>query len=482
LILQPNLGDVVSLFFRRKRLFAFTVLAVCAAGAGYLVLVTPQYRSEAAVVVRFDDKSIPESNLAKDSSATVTAQNERHETVLAHADILTSPDLARAVIEKVGIQNAYADVVADPPSWGTPMDEALRLFGKKLVADPEQQGNVIHVSFDHPDPQMARTILQDLIDGYMHREADIFSHPDVDFQKVQVAETAARLQQAQAELRGYKAENGINSFDEQITALITQRTDTNEALQSASVTLIQATQRRDELQRLIRDVPASLSNSAGGEKYRSLDDAQTALSGLQIKQQEMLATWRADSPVMNQLRAQIGSATANLKVRREDVGRRDATSPNLVFQNVQTDLIRATAEAQAGAHSVETLKAQVQALDQRLDKLEAARTGLLERTRGVELADAAFRAISLHFEDARIADSRLNDRISRGAIVSQPSLPYKPAKPRYILMSVAFAVASLMVATGMVVLVELLDDRFTDPAQITRMLGIRVLATLDKPA
>jgi succinoglycan biosynthesis transport protein ExoP len=482
LIPQLNVTDVVGLFFRRKLVFVLSALAVLVGGGIYLIWVTPQYRSAAAVVVRFDDKSIPESNLARDSSAVVTAQNERHETVLAHSDILTSPDLARAVIEKVGLENAYADVVSDPPSWGTPMDEALRLFAKKLDVDPEQQGNVIHITFDHPDPEMARTILQDLISGYMHREADIFSHPDIDFQKVQVAEADSRLQKAQAELRDYKAENGITSFDEQLTALITQRTDTNEALQSANVTLIQSTQRRDELQRLIAKVPASLLNTAGGEKYRSLDDAQAALAGLQVKEQQMLATWRADSPVMDQLRASIESATANLRARRGEIARRDASAPNLVFQNIQTDLLRATAEALAGAHSVETLKGQVEFLDRRQDQLEHLRTSLLERNRAVEIADSAFRATSLHFEDARVADSRLNDRISRGAIISQPSLPYKPSKPRYILMSVAFAVASIMVAIGMVLLTELLDDRFTDPAQITRMMGIPVLATFDKPA
>jgi uncharacterized protein involved in exopolysaccharide biosynthesis len=299
---------------------------------------------------------------------------------------------------------------------------------------------------------------------------------------VQVAEADSRLQKAQAELRDYKAENGITSFDEQLTALITQRTDTNEALQSANVTLIQSTQRRDELQRLIAKVPASLLNTAGGEKYRSLDDAQAALAGLQVKEQQMLATWRADSPVMDQLRASIESATANLRARRGEIARRDASAPNLVFQNIQTDLLRATAEALAGAHSVETLKGQVEFLDRRQDQLEHLRTSLLERNRAVEIADSAFRATSLHFEDARVADSRLNDRISRGAIISQPSLPYKPSKPRYILMSVAFAVASIMVAIGMVLLTELLDDRFTDPAQITRMMGIPVLATFDKPA
>src|SRR5271165_7331408 len=91
-IVPPNLRDWVGLFFRRKGLFVGTIVVVLSAGGGYLLWATPQYRSEAAVVVRFDDKSFPQTDMAKDSTATVTAQADRHETVLAHADILTSPD------------------------------------------------------------------------------------------------------------------------------------------------------------------------------------------------------------------------------------------------------------------------------------------------------------------------------------------------------------------------------------------------------
>ncbi len=481
MFVQPSLHEWVALFFRRKFLFVITALVVLAGGGGYLLWATPQYRSEAAVVVRFDAKSFPETDMAKDTTATVTAQGDRHETVLAHGDILTSPDLARAVIEQVGLDNAYPEIVENPPRLGTPMDAAMYLFSKKLVVDPEQQGDVINISFDHPDPKMAQTILRDVVNGYMLRAADIFSHPDLAFQQAQVDQARARLDKAQTALRDFKASAGITSFDDQMTALIKARTDTNAALQSAQVDLIQSTQHRDELQHLIATLPPSLVNSASGEKYRSLDDAQTTLDALQLKERQMRTSYRADSPVLDQLHASIAAATADLKARRGDTERRDTTGPNLVFQNIQTDLIRATADATANAHAVDTLKAQVAALDRQMDTLEQHHTGLIERTREVELADDAFRALSNHLADARVADNRMKDRISQGAVISAPSLPYKAAKPRYVIMGAAFLVASMLLGAGAVLLAELMDDRFAGPEQFSHKTGIAVLATFDKP-
>jgi len=481
-IVPPNLRDWTGLFFRRKGLFVGTVVVVLAAGGGYLLWATPQYRSQAAVVVRFDDQSFPQTDMAKDSTASVTAQADRHETVLAHADILTSPDLAREVIEKVGLERVYPDIVEDPPSVGTPMDEALYVFSKKLVVDPEQQGDVITISFDHRDKKVAQTILRDLIDGYMTRTAAIFSHPDLAFQQAQVDQAKTRLDQAQTALREYKAAAGITSFDDQLAALIKQRTDTNGALQSTEVDLVQSTQRRDELQRLIEKLPPSLVNSASGEKYHSLDDAQTTLDGLLLKERQMRASYNADSPMLDQLHAAIATATADLKARRGEIGRRDSTAPNLVFQNIQTDLIRATADALANQHAVDALKAQVAALDSQMSALERHHTGLLERSREVDLADNAFRNLSNHLADARVADNRLKDRISQGAVITQPSLPYKVAKPRYLVLSAAFLVTAVLLGIGTVLLAELLDDRFAGPEQFAHRTGVRVLATFDERA
>ena len=477
MVIQLHPVDLLTLLFRRKSLFVLSMLMTIALGATYLILATPQYRSMAAVVVRFDDKTVSQTNLARDSTPNVTASSDRHEIVLAHASILSSPDLAQAVITKVGMAAIYPGILLDPPSRGTAMDEALIEFNRNLVIDPEQQGDVINISFDNPDPNVARQATQELIGGYMQREAEIFSHPDVEFQKTQQQKARETLRLAQLDLENYKRAGGITSFDDQALAMIKQRSDMNGALQAAVVTLAQAEQRRGELQRSLATLAPTVSNSASGEKYKSADEAQSTLDALRLKEQQLRATYRPDSPVLDQLQASIRGAAADLQARRSEVSRRDQSAPSVVFQNIQTDLLRAQADVRGGSQSVDLLTGQVAQLDQQMAHLEGLRSGLLQRSRAVDIADDTYRALSLQLQDALNSDGRLRESISHGAIIRQPSLPFKPSKPRYLILIAAFLVASVMVGALVIVIAELLDDRFTAPGQVARVLSLPVLAT-----
>jgi len=52
------------------------------AGLAYLLIATPKYQSEAQLIVRFGDRSIPELSR---SPVTEMSQSDRHEIVEAHA-------------------------------------------------------------------------------------------------------------------------------------------------------------------------------------------------------------------------------------------------------------------------------------------------------------------------------------------------------------------------------------------------------------
>jgi uncharacterized protein involved in exopolysaccharide biosynthesis len=446
------------------------------AGAAYLILVTPLYRSEASVVVRFDEKAIPDTNMAHDTAPEITAQNDRHETVLANAEILSSPDLALSVIKSFGMEQLYPDILESPPRFGTPLDEAVRVFLKNLNVEPGQQGNVIEISFEHRDPVLSQEVMRRLIAGYMKREGEIFSSADLTFQQQQMEQARVRLVADQAVLKAFKSAAGITSFEEEMSARIKQRSDLEASLQNAQVLLGQAQQRRDALQSLLVKVSPSVQNSATGEKYHAVDDAETRLADLRVKEQQMLSTYNAASPMLEQVRAAIAIAQAEVRRSRNATAERDSSAPNLVFQNIQTDLLRATAEVRAFTDSVAVLQEQLATLDKSMQVNEGQRTRLRDLTRAVEISDSAYRALALHMEDARVVENRVRDRISHGAVITQPSLPYKAARPRYVIMAIASVVAGLFAGVGSALFRELIDDRFTTVRQVEQQLGIPVLA------
>lgn len=476
MIMQSTASDLVTVAFRRKKVFIGVVGAVLLLGASYLILVTPQYRSEASLVVRFDEKAVPTTNMAHDTTPEVTAQNDRRETVVANSEILGSPDLARGVIESFGMDRIYPDVLENPPRLGTPLDEAVRIFGKDLSVEPGQQGTIITLSFQHRDPALAREILQRVIAAYMKREGEIFSSTDITFQEQQMEQAKARLMVNQAALQDFKTGAGISSFDDQIVALIKQRSDVAGNLQNAQVSLGQASERRDGLQALLAKVSPNVQNSASGEKFHAVDEAESRLADLRVKERQMLATYAGSSPMLDQLRASIATAQADVQRNRGQVAGREASAPNLVYQNIQTDLLRASAESRAFAESVAVLKGQLTAMDKSLRDSEAQHTRLNDLTRAVQIDDSAYRALALHMEDARVVQNRVHDRLSHGAVISKPSLPYKAARPRYLITAIATVFAALMMGIIAIIFLELIDDRFTTALQVEQRLGIPILA------
>jgi uncharacterized protein involved in exopolysaccharide biosynthesis len=476
MIMQPTAKDLITVLFRRKKTFFGVAGGVMLLGAAYLILVTPQYRSEASIVVRFDEKAIPTTNMAHDTTPEVTAQNDRRETVVANSEIIASPDLARGVIESFGLDNIYPDIQESPPRLGTPLDEAVRVFAKDLNVEPGQQGTVIQLSFQHRSPAMAKEALERLIAAYMKREGEIFSSSDVEFQQQQMEQAKARLVVNQAALQAFKTGAGISSFDDQIVALIKQRSDVAGSLQNAQVSLGQSKVRRDQLEALLTKVSPNVQNSASGEKYHALDDAESRVADLRVKERQMLATYNGSSPMLDQLRASLATAQADVQRNRGSIASRDSNAPNVVYQNIQTDLLRSTAETRAYTDAVTVLQGQLAAMDRALQDSEAQRTKLNDLTRAVQIDDSAYRALALHLEDARVVQNRVLDRLSHGAVITNPSLPYKAAKPRYVITAIATVFAGLLAGIMAAIFLELIDDRFTGIHQIEQRLGIPVLA------
>jgi capsular polysaccharide biosynthesis protein len=115
-------------------------------------------------------------------------------------------------------------------------------------------------------------------------------------------------------------------------------------------------------------------------------------------------------------------------------------------------------------------------MDDSLKAIEAKRSRLDDLSRAVQIDDSAYRALALHLEDARVIENRVRDRISHGAVIAQPSLPYKAARPRYLITAIATVFAALLIGIAAALVLEQLDDRFTSTAQVEKKLGIPVLA------
>jgi uncharacterized protein involved in exopolysaccharide biosynthesis len=481
MVIQPTLRDTILTFFRRKFTFWLIFGAVCLAGAAYLLLTTPLYLSAASLVVRFDQHTVPDIDRSRSADLTL-GSNERREIIYSDADILKSPDLLKKTIAEVGLSRLYPAIAESGHSESRQQEEALKAFTSDLLVDVGLQSDVINISFLNRDPKVAHGTVQALLDQFFALEANVYANPQLQFAEEEAKRSQQKLAAAQAALAQFKASHQIADLSGQVGQLLQQRTDVESRLQQAQGRVLEAEQREIALKELLSAVPQTLTTTATGETYRGVDDMATQIAALKAKRNQMASSYRPDSPVFLQLDASIASLEGSARLSRGDARSRSATQPNMVYENIKTDLLRATAEAASAREPQQVLAKQLDQINQRLADLEAARSQNDDLQRAVRIQDDAYRTMAIRYEEARVEANRNAQKISAAAVIAAPSLPEQPARPRRKLVALGTLLAALILAAGGVLAVEAFDDRLHSPREVAQILRLPVLATFRKDA
>ncbi len=470
---------LLTILFKRKKAALTVFFTVISATAIYLLTVTPSYESNASLIVRFNDQSLPELDRGP---ARVITPSDRHEIVLANSAIIGSRDLARQTIDSIGMETIYPELVEEPPEFGMPVDEAVRRFVEATSVNVGPQDNIIYISFLHRNPEMAQRVVKQLIDLYVERQSAVYRNPQTGFLDEEVKNAADRLEIAQNALQKFKNDYRISSYDEETVSLLKQRGEIEATLRSAEARLAQSEQKKADLTRLMQDVPETISESPGGERYRSLDEAESRLSELKSKQSQMKATYTANSPVLAAINAAVATTESDVRRRRSELSNRSTETPNIVYQTLQTDLLRVSSEVRSNAEPVRIMGEQLKSIDSRLGVLEKNQSQFNRLSREQNLAEETYRSLATRFEEARIKENLNEQRISPASVITQPTIPLKPSKPRRMVIILVALVGGSLLTIGTVLLLESADSRFTTAEQVVWILDLPVFASFEPRA
>jgi len=478
MIAQPDLRATIVAFLRRKLLFTLVLCLVCGAGTAYLMLTQPLYQSTASLVVRFDTQTVPDIDRSRDPTQP-PGSNERREIIYSDADMLHARDVMVATINAVGLATLYPKLAAKPVGSSAKLDEAEQQFAANLVIDVGLQSDVITVTYLNSDPQVAHDAVQQLLKQFYAQEAAVYANPQLHFSDDEASKARGKLTEAQNTLAAFKAKNNIADLQQQVTQLLLQRTDVESRLNNAHARVVEAEQRQAALEELLKTVPSEVTASAYGEQYHAVDAAETQLDELLTKRSQMASTYQPDSPVFQQIDAQIASLRKIATQRTQEAKGRAASTPNVVRQNIDTDYLRASAEATSARQPEQVLAAQLQGIDKQLSALEAERNQYDDMVRTVQIQNDTYRALAIRYETARVEANRNAQNISAAAVIAAPSVPDRPARPRRKLVALATLLAGLILATAAVLLTEAIDDRLSAPRDVVRTLRLPVLATFE---
>jgi uncharacterized protein involved in exopolysaccharide biosynthesis/Mrp family chromosome partitioning ATPase len=303
-----NLSDILFALFKRKWTIILCALLGIIAAAAFYYLFPPAYQSQAKLLVRYVlERSAVDSvdNSTRPNQGSVGGGMKTTDSVIdAEVQILTSSDLAIQVADGIG-----------PKRLGASSKEAAAgAIVSGLQVASSKGSDVILVSYQNRNPQLATLVLQELLSRYfvkhleVHRSAGAF-----DFVSQQTDQVRARLNQTADALKALRDKTGIISLQDGMDTLIKEVADTKKELNSAEGDLA-------EQQALVKNTGETKTKkwkrkSSASASEKSPEAAKDLVAGTQAKIEAIKARLRDAQQRTKQL-SDLGPQIEELERKR----------------------------------------------------------------------------------------------------------------------------------------------------------------------
>jgi polysaccharide biosynthesis protein PslE len=441
----PHPVDVARFAWRHKGKILLTFLAGIVCTLVYLSLAERTYRSDSKLLVRIGRESI-----TLDPTATtgqfVAMADSRESEMHAVEELLASRLLAEKMVDQFG-----PDVILEKRPGKKPLnerlawlndynlnplrvyslrDKAIKAVRKNLGVSAGKKSNVLSVSYESGDPQLAHDVLEALLAAA--REEHIKVHRTTGSQaffESQRELLRADLLQQEQKLREFKDANGV-------AALATQRDTQVGLIASLQGDLLRARSEQSAVQaelelrrRQLVDQPTLVvTEQTTGQPQTAKQTLRERLYELEVREQELAARLKDDAPQLVHIRTQI------TELRRimgeEQVATETKKGINQTHQAVELALQERQAQLVAITARAQSLETKIAATSEGLKKLNAAELDLTRLEREIDLARASYRKYSENLEQVRIDQELDAAKISSLNVMQPPSKSVTPVSPQ----------------------------------------------------
>jgi uncharacterized protein involved in exopolysaccharide biosynthesis/Mrp family chromosome partitioning ATPase len=414
-------ADLIYMLFRHKWKILFCFLLGVGAAAFIYFRNPPSYVTEAKILVRYILENRPA--LTKTEDADIKTPDSRGENIInSEIEILTSLDLALQVADAVGPRNVLAAY-----GGGEDRNRAAAYIRRGLTVNVPRRSNIILVQFRHPDPGVARQVLDALLKTYLDKHVSIHQGIGVldDFFAQQADQIRARLAQTEEEIKRLKAEAGIISLADAKAATLAELARLRSDLLTTEA---QLAEQRAALNHLLGSVGtnalAAVSNASTvppeiAEQYRT---AVAELEAYRRRESELLLRFGPEHPFIRRVRTQIAEAdTRKRSLEQEHPELLTAPVVPAAAPADTNDLAQAVARVLSLEAKMAVLSNQIARVTEDANRIAAVEPRLVELERRRELDEANLRYYSATLEKARVEESLGPGKITNISIVQSPS-------------------------------------------------------------
>jgi uncharacterized protein involved in exopolysaccharide biosynthesis len=475
---SPTMRELATVLFRQRKLFAAVsglvfVLAVVYAFAG------ATYRAQVRVLVRrgrADPPMTAQENAPPDFSRVEVTEEELNSEV----ELLKDYDVLRRVVEA-------NDLAAhDWLRWLRPHEEqaarverAAKKLAGRLDVEPIKKTNLIAVSYDAPDPQLAAHVLQSLASVYQEKHMEVHRPGgQLHFFDQQTGESRRQLEEAKRKLVDFTTIRGVVMAAQQ-RDLALQRVDELEAsYQEAQVQMSETEHRVQELDAQLAKLPErTITQVRTADNPELLRALKASLLDLELKKTQLLTKFEPKTRLVQEVEQQILQAKAAITAERVTPVHDETTDQNASYEWARAELQKAQVELKGLEAREGTTSAHLAGYRTLARQLGEDAIVQDDLTSSEKAAEENYLLYVKKREEARMGDALDEGGIVNVAIAEQPVVPALPVWPAGAVVLVGF-VAAVTSGTGAAFAADYLDPALRTPEDALVCLKIPVLASL----
>ena len=292
---------------RRWRLMLGTLLSVLILGTAYTLTRKPVYESNAMLLLaapRMISSSSDEMGVLTDLAALTQARS-----VQSQMEILTSPRVMMETAHNMGEEELIK-------GFGRPEPGQLPIPEWALSLDTKKDSDVITITADAYDPQVAADLANGMAQTYMEIDRDFASQAARQgrvYVSSELESVKKQLDEAQKELSGYKRKTKLIVADSQLQAIVDNSLSLQMEQDKAKVELAATKHQEEALQRQLAAQGDEVQESQTIQLNPEYQAALATLGDLNAKRASLIQEYTPTSKEVRKIDGAIAETQQRMK-------------------------------------------------------------------------------------------------------------------------------------------------------------------------
>ena len=464
---------------RRALPAAITLLAAMAVSCAHILFSKPVYRATTRLVV--DDRAVSLSEIGQEISESQNSIPSGASLLATQAELIKSERVLERALETI-----LPELRAQAPADSDELLLTVAELKEEITISVLPATNILQLSFVHSDPAVAAFVLNNVASAVVLEGADAIRSQAASvrqFLEEKIPVQQAKLRAIEADESQYRQQTGIVSLEVQTEDLVGRLTDV-QTQELALISQLQAARVQDAMLQEVTGVETLERAYAAvrvgqNETIGQLEAQLVEIESLVAETESVLGSRHPDMVELLARREQLRNLYTQAVSRfipAEAITRPSQTASEEVSQTLVSQYITERIALDALVETLATVQAERAQLESSLSLIPDQQRPLFELVRDREEAANTLSLLRNQLEEARIAEAQISDTVR---VADSAQVPTEASGSPLVTLAIA-AAAGLLLAVGVVLLLETIDDRLHTLEELEAAVDLPVFGLLPR--